>query len=258
MVHMLLQLSIVVLLFFEFKSVNSSCAFLNNCSGHGKCTLNSKCKCDDGWGSDSDFAVYKAPDCSLRVCPVGVAWSDMPTTNVTAHSVAECSNAGICDRSTGVCKCFKGYIGRSCNKKLCPNDCSGHGICKSMSRLGLDGNAYPAGNNSVYGLRPSNITWDQQMIYGCSCDSSWSVGIYPGQRQKTEWFGPDCSMSKCLTMSLCHYITMSLHHYVTTSLCHYVTTSLCHYVTTLLSLLFSSLLFSYILHIYYRAMSIRR
>lgn len=35
------------------------------------------------------------------------------------------------------------------------------------------------------------------MIYGCVCDSSWSVGLSKDQRQEPEWFGPDCSLRHC-------------------------------------------------------------
>ena len=35
------------------------------------------------------------------------------------------------------------------------------------------------------------------MIYGCLCDSSWEVGLGNGQRQQSEWFGPDCSLRRC-------------------------------------------------------------
>ena len=45
--------------------VNVTCP--NSCSGHGTCdTDTALCACADGWGSDSDLADYKAPDCSLR------------------------------------------------------------------------------------------------------------------------------------------------------------------------------------------------
>ena len=43
-------------------------------------------------------------------------------------------------------------------------------------------------------------TWDEDMIYGCLCDSSWSVGLGAGQVQEPEYFGPDCGLSKSLTL----------------------------------------------------------
>jgi len=46
-----------------------NCAHLNNCNGHGVCdTANYKCNCFNGWGSATDVATYKAPDCSAREC----------------------------------------------------------------------------------------------------------------------------------------------------------------------------------------------
>uniref|UniRef100_A0A7S2S8K4 EGF-like domain-containing protein n=1 Tax=Eucampia antarctica TaxID=49252 RepID=A0A7S2S8K4_9STRA len=35
------------------------------------------------------------------------------------------------------------------------------------------------------------------MVYGCVCDSSWSVGLGAGNRQEPEWFGADCSLRHC-------------------------------------------------------------
>lgn len=34
----------------------------------------------------------------------------------TAHWYVECSNKGLCDRKSGVCKCFAGYDGTSCQR----------------------------------------------------------------------------------------------------------------------------------------------
>lgn len=42
-----------------------------------------------------------------------------------------------------------------------------------------------------------SVTWDEEMIYGCVCDSSWEVGLGSGQTQEPEWFGPDCSLRHC-------------------------------------------------------------
>jgi hypothetical protein len=39
----------------------------------------------------------------------------------------------------------------------------------------------------------STTTWDEDRMYGCVCDSSWAVGLRSGERQSSQWFGPDCS-----------------------------------------------------------------
>jgi hypothetical protein len=46
-----------------------SCSHLNNCNGYGACdAVNSRCLCYNGFGSETDIAIYKAPDCSARAC----------------------------------------------------------------------------------------------------------------------------------------------------------------------------------------------
>lgn len=40
-----------------------------------------------------------------------------PNVKSTYEYVAECSNRGICDRDSGVCKCFPGYTSDSCNEQ---------------------------------------------------------------------------------------------------------------------------------------------
>jgi len=40
-------------------------------------------------------------DCSLRICPYGIAWADQATATDIAHSKMECSNKGLCDRKKG-------------------------------------------------------------------------------------------------------------------------------------------------------------
>lgn len=128
------------------------CAVLNYCNGHGRCASNgTDCICDIGWGSWFELTNYRAPDCSARSCPSGPAWSDLPLTNTTAHQPAECSNAGLCNRLTGQCVCNAGFEGKACNRYKCPNDCSGHGRCKSMRRLALSSDAQPLGPNVDYG-----------------------------------------------------------------------------------------------------------
>lgn len=62
----------------------------------------------------------------------------------TAHYYMECSNKGLCDRTTATCTCFVGYEGTSCQRASCPNDCSGHGVCKTNRELAMGdyGNIY--------------------------------------------------------------------------------------------------------------------
>lgn len=39
----------------------------------------------------------------------------------TAHGYAECSNKGLCDRSSGQCECLEGYEGSACQCVMCPS-----------------------------------------------------------------------------------------------------------------------------------------
>lgn len=121
----------------------------NYCNGHGVCNgASSTCNCYEGYGAASDITLYRAPDCSSRTCPAGKAWADIPTSSTTAHALAECSSRGLCDRSSGTCKCFAGFGGDACQRMNCPNDCSGHGQCVSMSQMAEMSDAFPLNNNT--------------------------------------------------------------------------------------------------------------
>jgi len=69
-------------------------------------------------------------DCSQMTCPRSKSWSESSGTWNHADE-AECSDAGLCNRETGACECFDGYEGSACQRTSCPNDCSGHGQCRS-------------------------------------------------------------------------------------------------------------------------------
>lgn len=93
----------------------------------------------------------------------------------TAHEYRECSNKGICDRSSGTCACFPGYEGSACQRASCPSNsngvCSGHGTCQTIAEVAaLD-------SNNIYRL------WDADSTMGCVCDSGYE--------------GADCSERKC-------------------------------------------------------------
>ncbi len=52
----------------------------------------------------------------LGECPLGIAWFDKAYGLDLAHQNVECSNEGICDRVTGICKCFHGFTGNACQR----------------------------------------------------------------------------------------------------------------------------------------------
>lgn len=99
--------------------------------------------------------------------------SDLELLHNSAHDYAECSNAGLCNRTTGVCECFDGFAGAACQRMTCPGEpeCSGHGTCQTLRRIGeMD-------FLSTYNL------WSKNMVQGCVCDKGF--------------FGHDCSERKC-------------------------------------------------------------
>ena len=178
--------------------VTSACSHLTSCNGHGTCNeLTATCTCMVGWGAASDNSLYTAPDCSTRACPSDKAWADIPTAANTAHALVECSNAGLCDRSTGTCACFAGFEGDACQRTQCPNACSGHGQCVPLKQAAKMTHAVPPSTVSHYTGYEDTTQWDSEKIYTCVCDSSWPVGLAINETQVAEWFGPDCSLWRC-------------------------------------------------------------
>ena len=177
----------------------------NSCNGHGSCGISNVCTCYPQWdGGAADCSARKCnimPQfptfsmltstfhcCPSGVCPSGTAWADKAYASDSAHRDAECSNAGICDRGTGNCKCFAGYTGNACQRSTCPTDCSGHGVCSTIGDVSLyDGPDYDstiqfAGD----GFGPLYSNWDKNSVQLCECD--------PG------FFGADCSLGKSLAI----------------------------------------------------------
>merc|ERR1719375_1630748 len=98
-------------------SVQAYCP--NGCSGHGSCGGNDKCTC---YTRPSGEPAWSGHDCSARTCPTGKAWVATATAANEAHPSAECS-------------CFDNYEGIACERTVCPNDCSGRGICYTENSL---------------------------------------------------------------------------------------------------------------------------
>lgn len=180
----------------------------NACSAHGKCGAYDMCLCYRNWMSndcsericqfglahvdtpkgdlDSSSGVLTGPGTTVvtndAVFPYGTT-EQYPATvdadgNVltnSAHEYRECSNKGMCDRSTGTCACFEGYDGSACQRASCPSNadgvCSGHGTCETISEIA----ERDFGN--VYKL------WDEDSTMGCVCDGGYT--------------GSDCSERIC-------------------------------------------------------------
>lgn len=121
--------------------------------------------------------------------PVKTEWypqeglRENPYENVKSrsHRYAECSNAGICNRDTGLCECFSGFVGSACQRRACPTSvantmCSGHGVCMSsetyMILNDLDFKSGVAGSYS----------WEYDKFYTCVCDKGY-IGISCNARQ---------------------------------------------------------------------------
>ena len=200
-------------------NIGSGCGDLNKCSNYGECDYcTSTCICSEGHGSFEDrrraIANDFLPDCSSRACPVGpsmgniqtYSYEDVPSSysqGINMHRLMECSNNGICNRKTGVCKCAEGFYGAACQKMKCGGTptCSGRGRCQSMLRLARNPLALPLTTTPIYYVNVNQslneAAWDANMGHTCVCDSSWSVGLGSGGTQLAEYFGASCENRRC-------------------------------------------------------------
>ena len=75
------------------------------------------------------------------------------------------------------------------------------GQCIDMARLANLKEAQPLtteNNYSWYNPYTKNVgVWDAQSLFGCVCDSSWSVGLEANETQLAEFFGPSCELRRC-------------------------------------------------------------
>lgn len=188
------------------------------CSGHGVCNnATTTCSCFDGWSG---------VECTIARCPLGNAWFDAPLSSTSAHNLVECSNAGYCDRTSGICNCNAGFIGSACEIMDCPRDpqtgiaCSGHGWCLSIAEIADSQGGYryggwfdPSGKD-IKNFIPSE--WDAHKVYQCVCSNAVLNSPYPhfksaptvgpsalisgisvGKTPMPGWFGYDCSQRSC-------------------------------------------------------------
>jgi len=113
------------------------------------------------------------------------------TTFDNQHVYQECGGRGLCDRSTGECKCFPSFTGEGCRRTTCPNDCSGHGQCRtdanSFFYIGQTpktpfGGQIPTYSKAV-GVPTWGIHWPWLKYQQCHCDAGYE--------------GDDCSLRRC-------------------------------------------------------------
>jgi len=161
------------------------------------------CTCYAESTKEGSAKLWRGADCSLMTCPRGTSWNQVKAGSNFEHTPnVECSDGGTCDTSTGECACFAGYEGSACQRTSCPNDCSGHGTCRSNQDFGVDfseavwaeqteqsltAKVSPAIPPSYYDyfLVTYDNAWDAGMQYGCLCD----IGFR----------GVDCSEVECPT-----------------------------------------------------------
>lgn len=113
------------------------------------------------------------------------------TTFDNQHAYRECGGRGLCDRSTGECKCFPSFTGEGCRRTTCPNDCSGHGQCRTDANsfyfLGQTPTAAYGDNIPAYakaaGTSTWGIHWPWLKYQQCHCDAGYE--------------GDDCSLRQC-------------------------------------------------------------
>ncbi|RLN26446.1 hypothetical protein BBJ28_00008912, partial [Nothophytophthora sp. Chile5] len=157
------------------------------CSGQGTCRgpPTYDCVCNEG---------FTGGDCNQRTCPKGRSWFDRPgTTADTAHALAECSDAGDCDRTKGDCPARSSHLSGALTVSGvlwlvvdCPSDCSGHGTCLTMEQLAKAATLNGEAMGWSYGAVPNKKeTWDYDMMRGCKCSAGWE--------------GHDCSLRSCPT-----------------------------------------------------------
>merc|ERR1719311_1533641 len=95
-----------------------------NCNNRGRCvkqeqlayeaskTYSAPCDANKHVGCVCDLGA-RGPDCSLEECPSG---SDVLLGKGNNFG-RDCSGRGICDYSSGLCKCFQGYFGTKCQSQ---------------------------------------------------------------------------------------------------------------------------------------------
>ncbi|XP_071506024.1 uncharacterized protein [Diadema antillarum] len=154
---------------------------LDLCSGRGSCNnATATCDCLDGaWG---DF-------CEI----LGCRGDGMP-----------CSGHGVC-QSDRACLCDEGWMGDGCQIPVCPEECSGYGVCSGASDVPTcECDAHHFGTDCGYLCQNGSVvnsTCQCDPCYaGPACDQECAAH---GQCEndtclcEASWWGPVCSYRGC-------------------------------------------------------------
>jgi hypothetical protein len=143
------------------------------------------CTCFSRMEDGKEVYAYTGADCSLMTCPYGSSWDGAPYANNRHDMLKECSDRGVCNRDTGDCECFAGFEGKGCRRSTCPNQCSQHGVCKTLNEITYalsERTAWNTFSEFDYTKIGYKSAWDANKIRGCECDAGWR--------------GPDCSIQE--------------------------------------------------------------
>merc|ERR1712151_589354 len=141
--------------------------------------------------SSAELKITPWPDTGIETTTGKQMQTMKDTTFDNQHAYRECGGRGLCCRSTGECKCFPSFTGEGCRRTTCPNDCSGHGQCRtdanSFYYLGQTPKT-PFGNqipdySKASGAETWGIHWPWLKYQQCHCDAGYE--------------GDDCSLRRC-------------------------------------------------------------